>query len=372
MKNMILFQFFIAVVAASHVLQGDDKNFDDLVLKSNKTTLVDFYADWCRHCKNLMNTISGIADQFAEIEEIQIMKVNGDKNGKKLSKRYKIQGYPTLLLFSPNHTDPITYEGIRDQTSISNFIHLVSGHHARQDSLYGYEKDEQSVLKVLDGNLGDYETRGKTTFALVQLKNDYSSALLIAWNNVAEYSSPHKSNRKFIELQLSDTKKFLSDFAVKDLPAVVVLDGISGTKLIHDVGIKADYLSSLVNGYQDRKVNGEIVPDRSAGRILSYDRRIRFTDSKHGQNLLDDIAAAIEEKTSLTSENGAADDLRMHLFYQKMVKKILLGKESWLKDEAVRLEAMTGNNKGLINEKDLLFARKRTNVLKATIAGRRI
>ncbi|KGK34372.1 hypothetical protein JL09_g6481, partial [Pichia kudriavzevii] len=34
---------------ANHVIIADESNFDDIVLNSDKTSFVKFYADWCSH-----------------------------------------------------------------------------------------------------------------------------------------------------------------------------------------------------------------------------------------------------------------------------------------------------------------------------------
>lgn len=50
-----------------------------------------------------------------------IGKVDGDSN-RKLSQKFSIKGFPTLLWFSENSSDPIPYEGPRDLDSLSKFI----------------------------------------------------------------------------------------------------------------------------------------------------------------------------------------------------------------------------------------------------------
>jgi thioredoxin 1 len=69
--------------------------FEERVLKCEKTVLVDFYAEWCRPCKQL----GPVLEDFAtEHPEIRVVKVNVDEN-RDLAGRYDVEKMPSLLVF---------------------------------------------------------------------------------------------------------------------------------------------------------------------------------------------------------------------------------------------------------------------------------
>ena len=71
------------------------ENFDELVLKSGKPVLVDFWAEWCGPCMNLAPTIEEIA---REQSALKVGKVNVD-NEPELARQYRIMSIPTLMVF---------------------------------------------------------------------------------------------------------------------------------------------------------------------------------------------------------------------------------------------------------------------------------
>ena len=76
------------------VLTMTDNNFEDEVLNSDKTVLIDFYADWCGPCKMQ----SPVVDQIAEERsDVKVGKVNVDDNPE-LAEKYEIMSIPTLLV----------------------------------------------------------------------------------------------------------------------------------------------------------------------------------------------------------------------------------------------------------------------------------
>ena len=73
-----------------------DKDFDQVVIKSDKATLVDFWAAWCGPCRQLGPVVEELATDYEG--KIQICKLNVDENPGVASK-YNILSIPTLIIF---------------------------------------------------------------------------------------------------------------------------------------------------------------------------------------------------------------------------------------------------------------------------------
>lgn len=79
-------------MAAIHVTT---QTFEEEVLKSEKTVLVDFWASWCGPCKMLLPIIEEVAE---EETEIKVCKVNVSEQ-QELAEKYQVMNIPTLILF---------------------------------------------------------------------------------------------------------------------------------------------------------------------------------------------------------------------------------------------------------------------------------
>lgn len=116
----------VVVSAKSAVLDLIPSNFDSLVLDSGKPTLVEFFAPWCGHCKNLAPTYEVLAETFAFSDKVQIAKVDADAE-RSLGQRFAVQGFPTLKFFDGKSKDPVDYNSARDLDSLSAFITEKTG-----------------------------------------------------------------------------------------------------------------------------------------------------------------------------------------------------------------------------------------------------
>ncbi len=65
--------------------------------KSGKLIMVDFYTDWCGWCKVLDKETYSNAAVVEFSKKIVSVKVNAEKEGVELAKKYGVSGYPTIL-----------------------------------------------------------------------------------------------------------------------------------------------------------------------------------------------------------------------------------------------------------------------------------
>ncbi|KAG0006920.1 hypothetical protein BGZ65_001760 [Modicella reniformis] len=90
--------------------------------------LVEFYAPWCGHCKNLAPIYEELAQAFSGKEDkVLIANVDADAH-RELGSRYGIKGFPTLKWFPKGvDGDPEDYSGGRDLDSLTAFVTKKSG-----------------------------------------------------------------------------------------------------------------------------------------------------------------------------------------------------------------------------------------------------
>jgi len=74
----------------------DAASFEDKVLNSSQTVVVDVWAPWCGPCRQMAPLFEQVAEEHGD--HARFYKLNADDN-QELVQHYKVLGIPTMLYF---------------------------------------------------------------------------------------------------------------------------------------------------------------------------------------------------------------------------------------------------------------------------------
>lgn len=95
------------------------KNFDQVARDKTKNVLVEFYAPWCGHCKQLAPIWDELGEKFKDHSDIVIAKMDSTANE---LPDVKIQGFPTIKFFPKDSDQIIDYNGERTVAGFTKFL----------------------------------------------------------------------------------------------------------------------------------------------------------------------------------------------------------------------------------------------------------
>lgn len=77
-------------------LEITDANFEEVVLKSEKPVMVDFWAAWCGPCRMVGPIIDQISEEYTD--KAVVGKLDVDAN-QEFAAKYGVRNIPTVLVF---------------------------------------------------------------------------------------------------------------------------------------------------------------------------------------------------------------------------------------------------------------------------------
>jgi len=98
----------------SDIQHATDATFEELVLKSDRPVVVDFWAAWCGPCKMVAPELEKMAAKYGD--QITVVKVDVDANPA-LSQAFNIMSFPRIAFFSPGE-QPKGVTGFRNLSQL--------------------------------------------------------------------------------------------------------------------------------------------------------------------------------------------------------------------------------------------------------------
>ena len=95
-----------------------DSTFESVVIQSQNTVLVDFWAEWCGPCKMIAPILDAVAEEFEG--KLTVAKLNIDDNPQ-TPQKYGVRGIPTLMIFKNGEIEA-TKVGALTKAALVDFI----------------------------------------------------------------------------------------------------------------------------------------------------------------------------------------------------------------------------------------------------------
>jgi len=324
----LLVSALVVGASASNVIELKPGTWDSVVGRG-KPGLVEFFAPWCGHCKNLAPVYEQVADAFEHAKDkVFIAKVDADGEGKPLGKEYGVTGYPTLKWFNADGTvEP--YESGRDLDGFAKFITTKTGVKSN------IKPPPPPAFRILDYSDFDEVVLDTEKDVLVTFTAPWCGhckAMKPAYSNVATIFET-ESNCIVANVDADDIKNadLKSRYLSSGYPTIRFFPKDNKEGELYEGGrSEADFVTFLNErcGTQ-RSPRGGLLD--TAGRHAEFD----LLASKFFAASSDLRDSIYQEALTLSSAVG---DASKH--YLRVMEKLVNGTEGYLEKESKRLESI--------------------------------
>jgi len=116
----------LCLVGVAAVMGADSTNVQvlteasfDGAVSGSKLMLVEFFAPWCGHCKQLAPQYETAAGELKGVADLASVDCTVEKE---LCNKYGVQGFPTLKIFRGLDAKPVEYQGGRKSADIVKYM----------------------------------------------------------------------------------------------------------------------------------------------------------------------------------------------------------------------------------------------------------
>ncbi|KAF2763657.1 hypothetical protein EJ03DRAFT_332553 [Teratosphaeria nubilosa] len=269
----------------SGVLNIDQRSYRTLIEKSNHTSIVEFYAPWCGHCKALQPHYERAAKQLKGLAQVAAVNCDAEEN-KPFCGQMGVQGFPTLKIVKPGRIKdgkkgrPIVedYQGAREAKAIVDTVVDKMPNHVKR--LKG--SDYQSWLGETNGPKAIlFSNKGTVSALLKAIAVDFLGALPIA--------------------QIRDKEtEAVDNFSIEKFPTLLLLPGDGKDPIPYTAEMKKDKMVAFLS----QAAQPNPAPDASAKKAKPSTKTDKAKASKASSSFSKTSAshASEEAKTDKASQ----------------------------------------------------------------------
>ncbi|KAI8984046.1 thioredoxin-like protein [Mycotypha africana] len=316
-----------------NVLVLTDANFDAVMNGAHPPALIEFYAPWCGHCKNLAPTYAELGDAFAlQKDKVLIAKFDADSN-REVAQRYGIQGFPTLKWFPQGVTgaDEVEqYQGGRDLTSLANFVRDKSGVAPR------IRAQKSDVITLNTKNFHDIALDPKKNVFVEFYASwcGHCKNLAPIWEKLGT-AFANEENCVIAKIDADKERDIGTEFEIQGFPTIKFFPAGESDPISYEgPRTEAGFIEFLNEkcGTQ-RKVGGGV--EATVGRIRELDElAIRFMKDVKEREQIHSKAVDVSKKLNT----------RYAKYYAKMMEKMIEKGDVFLNTEKARLTKIASSD----------------------------
>ena len=326
----ILFAVFLlslAIAVRGAVVHLTAETFDQY-LDGSHNLLVEFYAPWCGHCKNLVPDWKIAGEAFTEADDIVLAAFDATTD-QAIGGRYEIKGFPTIKYFPKDKVDtPEDYDGGRTADTIVKWVNNKIGTNRKV-------KKAPTAAKALDVDTFDKEVLGEKG-ALVEFFAPWCGHCkkLAPEYEEAAKAFAGESSVGIYTVDATENAELGSKYDVSGYPTLKWFPPGSSEPEDYQSGRDADALIEFINEKAglSRMKGGALAP--SGGLLSDLDDMVKAASS-YDNGLVDSIKAAVDGLTGKEASDGAR--------YVSVATKVAEKGLEYVKNEIARLTKMVAN-----------------------------
>lgn len=244
----------------SPVLQINGMEYDRLIAKSNYTSIVEFYAPWCGHCKSLKPAYESAAKSLAGLAKVAAVNCDEEFN-KPFCGTMGVQGFPTLKIVrpgkKPGRPTVEDYQGQRVAKAIIDAVKEKIPNHVKRVTEKGLEewlKEGNDTAKAVL-----FSDKGATSATLRALAIDFAGNI-----NIAQIRNKEKAAMEL--------------FSVESVPKLILLPGGDKKAIVYDGEMKKESMSEFLS--QIAPPNPDCPPEKEKPLKKSSEKKDAKKDAK--------------------------------------------------------------------------------------------